>query len=124
MSHADIPAAALVLMSALVSGTVFAGDPPAAEAAVTPPPVATPVPAAEVRTTAATVQSAPAVAPVVPDKPTTSAQVSCREEKRTGSRLQTRKVCSTPDSRKSSADWVREQQARGAIGASAIPNSR
>jgi hypothetical protein len=38
--------------------------------------------------------------------------------------LQTRKVCSTPDSQKGSADWVREQQARGGIGASAIVNGQ
>jgi hypothetical protein len=52
------------------------------------------------------------------------AKVTCRTVKTTGSRLQTRKVCSTPDSQKGSADWVREQQARGAIGASALVNGQ
>jgi len=46
----------------------------------------------------------------------------CRTEKVTGSSLRTRKVCSTPDSESGSQEWVREQQQRGAIGASSILN--
>jgi hypothetical protein len=52
------------------------------------------------------------------------AKVTCRTVKTTGSRLQTRKVCSTPDSEKSASDWVRQHQDRGAIGASAIVNGQ
>ena len=59
-----------------------------------------------------------------PAQQAAEAKVTCRTVKTTGSRLQTRKVCSTPDSQKGSADWVREQQARGAIGASAILNGQ
>ena len=44
----------------------------------------------------------------------------CRNEKVTGSKLRSRKVCTSPDSESKSGDWVREQQARGAIGAGAI----
>lgn len=46
----------------------------------------------------------------------------CRTEKVTGSSLRTRKICSTPDSVSGSQDWIRDQQQRGAIGASAILN--
>ena len=70
-------------------------------------------------------QAPAAAAPAAePTQQAAEAKVTCRTVKTTGSRLQTRKVCSTPDSQKGSADWVREQQARGAIGASAIVNGR
>lgn len=70
-------------------------------------------------------QAPAAAAPAAePAQQAAEAKVTCRTVKTTGSRLQTRKVCSTPDSQKGSADWVREQQARGAIGASAIVNGQ
>lgn len=50
-------------------------------------------------------------------------KMTCRTERVTGSNFRTRKVCSTPNSEKASGDWVRDQQDRGAIGASAILNS-
>jgi hypothetical protein len=69
--------------------------------------------------------AAPAAAPAAePAQQSAESKITCRTVKTTGSRLQTRKVCSTPDSQKGSADWVREQQARGAIGASAIVNGQ
>lgn len=70
-------------------------------------------------------QAPAAAAPAAePAQQAAEAKVTCRTVKTTGSRLQTRKVCSTPDSQKGSADWVREQQARGGIGASAIVNGQ
>jgi hypothetical protein len=50
-------------------------------------------------------------------------KITCRTERVTGSNFRTRKVCSTPNSEKASGDWVRDQQDRGAIGASAIVNA-
>jgi hypothetical protein len=70
-------------------------------------------------------QAPAAAAPAAePAQQAAETKITCRTVKTTGSRLQTRKVCSTPDSEKSSADWVRDQQARGAIGASAILNGQ
>ena len=50
-------------------------------------------------------------------------KVTCRTERVTGSNFRTRKVCTSPNSQDASGNWVREQQDRGAIGASAILNS-
>lgn len=50
-------------------------------------------------------------------------KMTCRTERVTGSNFRTRKVCSTPNSQDASGNWVRDQQDRGAIGASAIVNS-
>ena len=50
-------------------------------------------------------------------------KITCRTERVTGSNFRTRKVCSSPNSEKASGDWVRDQQDRGAIGASAIVNA-
>jgi len=50
-------------------------------------------------------------------------KITCRTERVTGSNFRTRKVCSSPNSEKASGEWVRDQQDRGAIGASAILNS-
>jgi hypothetical protein len=63
---------------------------------------------------AAAVASAPSVSE--------AKQMTCRTVKITGSNLRTRKVCSTPNSQQNSSDWVRDQQDRGAIGASAVIN--
>jgi hypothetical protein len=74
---------------------------------------------------AATAVGSPGNAPAAePAQAAAESKITCRTVKTTGSRLQTRKVCSTPDSQKGSADWVREQQARGGIGASAIVNTQ
>lgn len=93
----------------------------------TPTTVSPAAPAAQGPVAPATsgAQAPAAAAPAAePAQQAAEAKVTCRTVKTTGSRLQTRKVCSTPDSQKGSADWVREQQARGAIGASAIVNGQ
>ncbi len=121
-----------VLCGLAVSGSVMAGQatPAAAPTMVTPAtpgsqaPVAPATSGAQAATTATAVGS-PGNAPAAePAQQAADAKVTCRTVKTTGSRLQTRKVCSTPDSQKGSADWVREQQARGGIGASAIVNGQ
>jgi len=124
MPHAVVRFAALIAASTLLAGSVWAGDPPAAQTATSPQSVTAAPATAQVPSAATTAQAAPAAATATAEKPKAAAQIVCREEKKTGSRLQSRKVCSTPDSQKSSADWVREQQARGAIGASAIVNGQ
>ena len=115
-----------------VSGSVLAGQatPAAAPTMVTPAtpgsqaPVAPATSGAPAATTATAV-GGPGNAPAAePAQQAADTKVTCRTVKTTGSRLQTRKVCSTPDSQKGSADWVREQQARGGIGASAIVNGQ
>jgi len=124
MPHAVVRSAALIAASTLLAGSVWAGDPPAAQTATSPQSVTAAPATAQAPAAATTEQAAPAAASTADEKPKAAAKVVCRDEKRTGSRLQTRKVCSTPDSQASSADWVREQQARGAIGASAIVNGQ
>lgn len=47
---------------------------------------------------------------------------NCRKTKVTGSNLRTRQVCSSSSNASGAGDWVRQQQDRGAIGASAILN--
>jgi hypothetical protein len=93
----------------------------------TPTTVSPAAPAAQGPVAPATsgAQAPAAAAPAAePAQQSAESKITCRTVKTTGSRLQTRKVCSTPDSQKGSADWVREQQARGAIGASAIVNTQ
>jgi len=123
MSRHTLRSAALIAASALLAGAALAGDPPAAQATEARPATA---PSAAQAAPVAAPSGTPAAtaAPAAVDKPKAAAQVTCREEKKTGSRLQKQKVCSTPDSQKNSGDWVREQQARGAIGASAIVNGQ
>ena len=101
---------ALALVLALCGVTTFAAQ--------TSQPVEPPQPSA------ATTSSTPA-SDAANSKSVASAEspkVICRNEKVTGSKLRSRKVCSSPDSESKSGDWVREQQARGAIGAGAIVN--
>jgi hypothetical protein len=100
----------------------------AAQAATTgaaAPDAAQPAPAAP--TTAAPANAAaPAEGAPVAVSSATAAEakkITCRTERVTGSNFRTRKVCSSPNSEKASGDWVRDQQERGAIGASAILNS-
>ena len=45
-------------------------------------------------------------------------EVTCRNVRVTGSRLQTRRVCTSTSSEKAAADWASEQQARGGMAAS------
>ena len=123
MPYAVTRSTALVVASALLAGSVWASDPPAPQTGASSQPAAAPVP---VQAPAAVTgqQAAPTAAPAPTEPPKAAAQVVCREEKKTGSRLQKRQVCKTPGSESSSGDWVREQQARGAIGASAIVNGQ
>lgn len=44
--------------------------------------------------------------------------VTCRNVRVTGSRLQTRRVCTSTSSEKAASDWAAEQQARGGMAAS------
>ena len=106
-----------VIASLMMALPVFAADPPVegSASAATPAAVPTATPAAAVVTPASTT---PPAAKAEDKKP----KVKCREEKVTGSSFRTRKVCTTTDSQNGSGDWVREQQQRGSIGASAILN--
>ena len=105
----------VIIASGLMTLPVFAADPPApgSEAPVSATPAAVP-PAASTTP----VNAAPVAAKAEDKTP----KVKCREEKVTGSSFRTRKVCTSTDSQNGSGDWVREQQQRGSIGASAILN--
>ena len=48
--------------------------------------------------------------------------VTCRNVRVTGSRLQTRRVCTSTSSEKAAADWASEQQAKGGMAASGSIN--
>jgi hypothetical protein len=97
-------------------------------ALATEPTTAPPMPPAAPPAAPAAV-AAPAAAPdqqkVVVSEATAqaAAKLVCRNERVTGSNLRTRKVCSTPDSQNASGDWVRQQQERGGINASAVMNN-
>ena len=116
-----------IIASGLMVLPVFAADPPvqgsaaptstSASASATPSG-ATPAGAAPAAPAAATAPATPVAAKAEDKTP----KVKCREEKVTGSSFRTRKVCTSTDSQNGSGDWVREQQQRGSIGASAILN--
>ncbi len=109
----------LIMTSGLMTLPVFAADPPAPVSAA-PSSVAPAAPAAAATTpVSATPASTAPVAAKAEDK---TPKVKCREEKVTGSSFRTRKVCTTTESQNGSGEWVREQQQRGSIGASAILN--
>ena len=118
---------ALVLSLASLSAfavepTTAPPAPPAAPAA--PAPAAAPAPVAA-STAAPAAAADPSQQKVVVSEATAqaAAKLVCRNERVTGSNLRTRKVCSTPDSQNASGDWVRQQQERGGINASAILNN-
>jgi hypothetical protein len=119
-----ITSLALALLLTTVS-TASSAEPPQGAAAPTGP-ASTAAPAAgPSNTTTAPAGPASDAAVAQPTAATAEPQkVVCRDEKVTGSKLRSRKVCSTPDSESKSGDWVREQQARGGIGASAIVNGQ
>jgi hypothetical protein len=98
------------------AGTAAATTTPVAAPSATP--AATPTVAASPTAKSEAEQAAAASAPSVSE----AKQMTCRTVKITGSNLRTRKVCSTPNSQQNSGDWVRQQQDRGAIGASAVVN--
>ena len=113
------------LVLSLASLSAFAVEPTTAP----PAPPAAPAPAAAPAAVAATT-TAPAAAASGQQKVAVSeataqaaAKLVCRNERVTGSNLRTRKVCSTPDSQNASGDWVRQQQERGGINASATLNN-
>ena len=119
-----------IIASGLMVLPVFAADPPVQGSAApastsapvnaTPAAAAPPVSAAPATPAAVTTPANPA--PVAAKAEDKTPKVKCREEKVTGSSFRTRKVCTTTDSQNGSGDWVREQQQRGSIGASAILN--
>jgi uncharacterized membrane protein YgcG len=115
----------LASLSALATEPTTAPPmPPAAPAA--PAAVAAPAAApAPVAAPAAAAATDPAQQKVVVSEATAqaAAKLVCRNERVTGSNLRTRKVCSTPDSQNASGDWVRQQQERGGINASAVMNN-
>ena len=108
MARATFVSALVLTLAALPA---FAADttPPAPAAA----PAAT-APAADAGQQKVAVSEATAQA---------AAKMTCRNVKVTGSNLRTRKVCSTPDSQAGAGDWVRQQQDRGAMNASAVLNN-
>ncbi len=111
-----------IVASGLMVLPVFAADPPAQGSAAstsTSAPVNATTPAAVPPAASTTPANTAPVAAKAEDK---TPKVKCREEKVTGSSFRTRKVCTTTDSQNGSGDWVREQQQRGSIGASAILN--
>ena len=115
-----------IIASGLMTLPVFAADPPvetsAAPASTSASASATPsgaTPSSAAPAAATTPASTTPVAAKAEDK---TPKVKCREEKVTGSSFRTRKVCTSTDSQNGSGDWVREQQQRGSIGASAILN--
>lgn len=111
-----------IIASGLMVLPVFAADPPApgsaAPASASASASATPASAAPAAPAAAAAPATPVAAKAEDKTP----KVKCREEKVTGSSFRTRKVCTSTDSQNGSGDWVREQQQRGSIGASAILN--
>ncbi|MBM4198809.1 MAG: hypothetical protein FJ167_08980 [Gammaproteobacteria bacterium] len=92
----------------------------AQQAATTAAPGSTAVAAPAASTATAAAQDSVAVSSATAAE---AKKITCRTERVTGSNFRTRKVCSSPNSEKASGDWVRDQQDRGAIGASAIVNA-
>ena len=109
-----------VLVLSLASLSAFAVEPTTAP----PAPPAAPAPAAA-PVAAAAKPADPSQQKVVVSEATVqaAAKLVCRNERVTGSNLRTRKVCSTPDSQNASGDWVRQQQERGGLNASAAVNN-
>lgn len=111
----------VIIASGLMTLPVFAADPPA-PASAAPASTSAPVSATPAAVPPAASTTPANAAPVAAKAEDKTPKVKCREEKVTGSSFRTRKVCTTTDSQNGSGDWVREQQQRGSIGASAILN--
>jgi hypothetical protein len=111
----------LIMTGGLMTLQVFAADPPVpgSAAPASTSAAASTTPSATTPAAVTTPASATPVAAKTEDK---TPKVKCREEKVTGSSFRTRKVCTTTESQNGSGEWVREQQQRGSIGASAILN--
>ena len=115
--------ATLSLVALLVAVPGIAAQAATTEAVA--PDAAQPAPAAPTSAAPATAAAPAEGAPVAVSSATAAEakKITCRTERVTGPNFRTRKVCSSPNSEKASGDWVRDQQDRGAIGASAILNS-
>ncbi len=113
------------LVLSLASLSAFAVEPTTAPPAPPAAPAPAAAPAAVAATTAAPAAAASGQQKVVVSEATAqaAAKMVCRNERVTGSNLRTRKVCSTPDSQNASGDWVRQQQERGGMNASAVLNN-
>lgn len=111
----------LIMTGGLMTLQVVAADPPVpgSAAPASTSAAASTTPSATTPAAVTTPASATPVAAKTEDK---TPKVKCREEKVTGSSFRTRKVCTTTESQNGSGEWVREQQQRGSIGASAILN--
>ncbi|MEY3976256.1 MAG: hypothetical protein RLZZ33_1311 [Pseudomonadota bacterium] len=111
----------LIMTGGLMTLQVFAADPPVSGSAA---PASTSAAASTTpsATTPAAVTTPASATPVAAKTEDKTPKVKCREEKVTGSSFRTRKVCTTTESQNGSGEWVREQQQRGSIGASAILN--
>ena len=112
-------------MLSRASLSAFAVDPTTAPPVPPAAPAPAAAPAAVAATTAAPAAAASGQQKVVVAEATAqaAAKLVCRNERVTGSNLRTRKVCSTPDSQNASGDWVRQQQERGGLNASAVLNN-
>ena len=113
------------LVLSLASLSAFAVEPTTAPPAPPAAPAPAAAPAAVAATTAAPAAAASGQQKVAVSEATAqaAAKLVCRNERVTGSNLRTRKVCSTPDSQNASGDWVRQQQERGGLNASAVLNN-
>jgi len=123
MTYRNPLIAMLSLVALFVAVPGVAGQ--AAATAAAAPDAAQPAPTAPT-SPAPTNAAAPAEGAPIAVSSATAAEakkITCRTERVTGSNFRTRKVCSSPNSDKASGEWVRDQQDRGAIGASAIVNS-
>lgn len=128
MTYRNPLIAMLSLVALFVAVPGVAGQ--AAATAAAAPDAAQPAPTVPTSTAptspAPTNAAAPAEGAPIAVSSATAAEakkITCRTERVTGSNFRTRKVCSSPNSEKASGEWVRDQQDRGAIGASAIVNS-
>lgn len=106
----------LALSAAVAQGAETPAPAPAAAGSAAAPAAAAAAPAATADADSKQVVVSKATAEA-------AAKVTCRTVKMTGSNLRTRKVCSTPDSQAGAGDWVRQQQDRGGLNASAALNT-
>jgi len=122
MIHRPALIASILLLAAVISapGRADQAAPPAevAPAGVANAPTSTAAAPATANAPAGDGQVAVSSATAAEAK-----KVTCRTERVTGSNFRTRKVCTSPNAQDASGNWVRDQQDRGAIGASAILNS-
>ena len=114
MSRIALATRLAITVSLIVSLPAVAGQAAPETTATAVAPVAAPVQAP------AQAQEKVAVSSATAEE---AKQITCRTVRITGSNLRTRRVCTTPNSEKNASDWVREQQDRAGINASAIVNA-